>query len=106
MTDEELTNAWLAGQQFAHGITHGQHLRIAWVLLRRHGAVDAEKHLVAGTRHACEVHGAPEKFDEALTRRWARAIAVLVKRDGLGDSAADFIATHPELGQGDRFKNE
>jgi hypothetical protein len=105
MTDEELTNSWLAGERFAAGITHDQHLRIAWVLMRRHGALDAEEHLVAGTRRACEVHGVPEKFDEAVTRRWARVIAELVERDGPGDSAGAFIAAHPQLGQGDRFKH-
>ena len=57
----------------------------------------AEKHLVAGTRRACDVHGVPEKFDAAMTRRWARAIAELIERDGLGASATAFIAAHPEL---------
>jgi hypothetical protein len=95
MTDEELTDAWLAGEHFAHGISRDQHLRIAWVLMRRHGVADVEEQLVVGTRRACEVHGVPERFDAALTRRWARAIGDLVERDGLGDSAAAFIAAHP-----------
>ena len=106
MTDDELTDAWLAGERFAFGITHDQHLRIAWVLMRRHGALDAEEHLVAGTSRACEVHGVPERFDEALTRRWARAIAERVERDGLDESAAAFIARHDDLSRGDRFKGE
>jgi hypothetical protein len=104
MNDEDLADAWLAGERFAGGITHDQHLRIAWVLLRRHGPAKAQQHLVDGTRHACAVDGAPEKFDEALTRRWTRAIVELAERDGLEESAAAFIASHAELGQGDRFK--
>jgi hypothetical protein len=103
MTDDELTDAWLVGEHFADGISHDQQLRIAWVLIRDHGVVEAEKQLVAGTRRACEVHGVPEKFDAALTRRWARAIAELIEQDGLGASATAFIAAHPELGHGNRF---
>jgi len=81
--DDELTDAWLAGERFAGGVSHDQHLRIAWVLIRRHGTDEAEQHLVAGTRRACEVHRVPVKFEEALTRRWARAITDLIDRDGL-----------------------
>src|SRR3954468_5856544 len=103
MTDDELTDAWLAGERFAGGIRHDQHLRIAWVLIRDHGAVQAEERLVAGTRRACEVHGVPEKFDAALTRRWTGTIAELIERDGLGASATAFIAAHSELGHGNRF---
>src|SRR4051812_41707578 len=105
MTDDELTDAWLAGEGFAGGISPDQHLRIAWVLVRDYGAVEAEELLVAGTRRACEAHGVPEKFDAALTRRWTRTIAELIERDGLGASATAFIAAHPELGDGHRFAN-
>jgi hypothetical protein len=90
-------------RRFVGGVSHDQHLRLAWVLICRHGTDEAEQHLVAGTRRACEVRGAPEKFDEPLTRRWARALADLIDRDGLGLSAEAFVASHPELGQRDRF---
>jgi hypothetical protein len=105
MTDDELTDAWLAGKPVAGGVSHEQHIRIAWVLICRYGGVEAQERLVAGTRRACEVHGVREKFDETLTRRWARAIAELVERDGSGASAASFIAAHPALGQSNRFRD-
>jgi hypothetical protein len=103
VTDDELTDAWLAGQVFPGGISHQHHVRIAWVLHRRHGPEGAETVLVSGTRHACRVHGCPDKFDEALTRRWSRAVAEAAGRDGLGRSAGAFISAHPELLHGDRF---
>ena len=103
MTDEELTDAWQAGKLFPGGITHEQHLRIAWVLHRRHGAGRAQDLLVSGTRRACDVHGCPEKFDEGLTRRWSRAVAEAVGRDGFASSASAFLDTHQELMRGDRF---
>ena len=82
-----------------------EHLRVAWELHRRHGPEEARRRLVSGTRHACEVHGCPEKFDASLTDRWARAIAEVIERDGLGPTADHFMATHPELQRGDRFRS-
>lgn len=105
VTDEALTDAWESGTVFPGGVSHQEHLRIAWVLHRRHGAEEARRRLLRGTKRACEVHGCPEKFDAALTQRWARAIAEAIERDGLGRSAEHFIATHPELRRGDRFRS-
>jgi hypothetical protein len=87
VTDDELTDAWESGSQFPGGVSHSQHLRIAWVLHRRHGPEEALRRLLTGTKRACEVHGCPEKFDAALTERWARAIAEAAERDGLGPTA-------------------
>lgn len=106
MTDEELADQWEAGTRFPAGICHLEHLRIAWVLHRRHGREEALVRLLDGTRRACDVHGCPEKFDAELTRRWARAVATAIESDGGGSSASDFIAAHPELRRGDLFHIE
>lgn len=105
MTDDELTDAWEAGAVFPGGVGHLEHVRIAWVLHRRHGHEEARRRLVSGTHRACEAHGCPEKFDAALTERWARAIAEAAGRDGLGPTAEHFIAAHPELQRGDLFSS-
>lgn len=103
VTDDELADAWQAGAIFPGGINHDEHVRIAWVLHRRHGPEEARARLLAGTERARRVHGCPQQFDAALTVRWARAIAEAAERDGLGASAAEFITAHPELARGDRF---
>jgi hypothetical protein len=103
MTDEELTDAWEAGARFPSGVCHLEHLRIAWVLHRRHGSEEARRRLLNGTQRACELHRCPEKFDAALTERWARAVAEATERNGLGQTAEHFIASHPELQRGDLF---
>ncbi len=103
MTDEELADAWEAGAVFAGGVSHWDHLRIAWVLHRRHGPDEAARRLLSGTKQACEAHGCPEKFDAALTERWARAIAEAAERDGLGPTSDNFFSSHPELRRGDLF---
>lgn len=105
MTDDELTDAWEAGAVFAGGVGHLDHLRIAWVLHRRHPPEEARRRLLSGTQRACEAHGCPEKFDAALTERWAQAIAGAAACDGLGPTAEHFIAAHPELQRGDLFRS-
>jgi hypothetical protein len=103
VTDDELTDAWEAGTVFPDGISHLQHVRIAWTLHRRHAPVEARARLLRGTERACDVHGCPDKFDPVLTARWAEAIADAINRDGIQTSADRFLSAHPELKRGDRF---
>ena len=103
VTDDELTDAWEAGTVFPGGVGHREHLHIAWVLHRRHGPGEARRRLLSGTKRACEAHGCPEKFDPAVTERWAGIVAAVAERDGLGPTAEHFVATHPELLRGDPF---
>jgi hypothetical protein len=98
MTDEALTAAWENG--LGRSITHEEHVRIARVLIREHGWDEAERRLVSGTRLNCELMDAADRFDEKLTRRWAKRIgADLSETDA--DAFEDFIAVHPALLRGD-----
>ena len=101
MTDDELTDAWETGALFPGGVSHVQHLHIAWVLHQRHGPDQAKRRLIDGTKRACDVHGCPEKFDAALTERWADALATAIKHGGLKANADAFLAAHPALQRGD-----
>ena len=97
--DEQLTKDW-EGSKLTRSITHEEHLRIARVLIRRHGRVEGSRRLVEGTRRNCELAGAAERFDEDLTRRWSERIAdALEARDP--DSFEAFIQLNPELTQSD-----
>jgi hypothetical protein len=100
LPDDELTDRWLAGSLGGAGIKHLDHVRIAWVLVRRHGREDAASELVAGTRRASTHYGVADRFDEALTRRWAEAVADAVE---LHPAAAfpEFIRACPELARAD-----
>src|SRR5665809_10095 len=80
--------------------SHEEHLRIARILVRRHGRNEGTNRLVEGTRCNCEVLDASERFDEVLTERWSARIADSVEA-GDGDSFADFIRLHPELQRSD-----
>jgi hypothetical protein len=78
--DELLTDHWEACA-LGRPITHEEHVRIAWILLRRHGREEAMKRLVEGTRANCEALKVPERFDEGLTRRWGTYIADAIDAD-------------------------
>jgi hypothetical protein len=98
-----LTDRWESQELGGTGVSHIDHVRVGWVLHRRHGAAEGEERLVEGTRKGCDYYGVPEKFDEHVTRMWARAISAAVG-DALESEAFDqFIARNPRLRRGDLF---
>jgi hypothetical protein len=81
-------------------ITHREHVRISWGLLREHGRAEGERRIVAGTERNCDAAGAGDRFDEPLTRRWVDVIAdALAKTPGADFDA--FLAANPELERSD-----
>ena len=103
LSDDKLADRWESQELGGSGVSHIDHVRVAWVLHRRHGRLEAEERLVEGTRKGCDHYGAPEKFDEDLTRRWARAVSDAVANAPESESFQDFIERNPELRRGDLF---
>ena len=100
-TGESDARRWEAGEVFPGGVSHEQHLRIAWELLREHGREEGTRRLVEGTRRSCEAHAVPEKFDERLTLAWANAIADAIDEPPPPVSVEEMLRRHPELARGD-----
>jgi hypothetical protein len=99
--ESALVAAWESAA-LGRSVTHAEHLRIAWELLRRHGVEEGKRRIVDGTRANCESAGVPERFDRALSERWADRIAdALANRDP--PTFETFAATHPELFQSDHL---
>jgi len=103
LSDDELADRWESQDLGGSGVSHIDHVRVAWVLDRRHGRSEAEERLVQGTRKGCDHYGVPEKFDEDLTGRWARAVSDAVADAPESDGFQDFIERNPELRRGDFF---
>lgn len=103
MRDDDLVRAWEACTLSGGGLSHIDHVRIAWVLLRRHGRVEGEQRLVDGTRANCGAYGVPDRFDATLTRRWAQAIADASEPDTEPADFDAFTAAHPCLLRSDLF---
>jgi hypothetical protein len=95
MTNDELTDRWEAVLDRA--ITHEEHLRIAYTLIRRHGRAEARSRLVAGTLANCQALDAGERFDADLTARWSDRMASCVESDDDGGSFTALIERHPDL---------
>lgn len=103
LSDDELTDRWERQELGGSGVSHVDHVRVAWVLHRRHGRLEAEERLVEGTRKGCDHYRVPEKFDEALTRRWAQAISEAAAGGFEFESFEEFIARTPKLRRGDLY---
>jgi hypothetical protein len=58
---------------------------------------------VEGTRKGCDHYGVPEKFDEHLTRVWARAISDAAGDGPESETFDEFIARNPQLQRGDLY---
>ena len=99
MSDDELADAWEAGA-LGRPIGHLEHVRIAAALVGRHSAEEAERRLVEGTLLNCKLLDAADRFDEELTRRWARLIASAATDVGTSD-ADELIRARPDLSRGD-----
>jgi hypothetical protein len=101
VTDEQLADRWERGA-LGRSITHEEHLRIAFVLLRRHGREDGTRRIDESTRSNSEALGAAEKYDGELTRRWSEALADALEGTGARD-ADELIRVRPEFLQSDLF---
>ena len=99
MTEDELAEAWESGA-LCRPISHVEHVRIAVVLLRRHGPDEGEQRLVDGTKLNCRLLDAAERFDEELTRRWSTLVADALDAED-ARSADELLGARPELARGD-----
>jgi hypothetical protein len=95
MTDDELTDAWESAQ-LGRAVTDVEHLRIAWVLIRRHGAADGVTRIALGTLRNCVAMDAADRFDPDLTARWSEAIGAAMESSEAA-TADEFLRRHPEL---------
>jgi hypothetical protein len=95
MTDDELTDAWKSAQ-LGRAVTHVEHVRIAWVLIHRHGDAKGIARIALGTLRNCVAMDAADRFDPDLTARWSEAIGAAMETSD-ATTATEFLRAHPEL---------
>lgn len=78
-----------------HPFQHRDHIRIAWLYLRRDGWEKGYEHIGKGIRHFAATHGATRKYHETITRFWATAVYQALCDSG--DDFSTFEAHHPYL---------
>jgi hypothetical protein len=55
---------------------HGDHIRLAWIYVRRYGAREAEKRITTTIQRFATSLGHEKKYHETLSRAWLRLVAV------------------------------
>ena len=82
---------------------HRDHIKLAYLYLRRHRFEDAMAKLRAGIKAHNEAHGIPERLDsgyhETMTQAWLRLVQVALLEYGPAASSDEFYEHHPELSQ-------
>jgi hypothetical protein len=76
---------------------HADHIRLAWLCVRRHGPAEAEARLLNGIRKMAQLAGVPQKFHYTVTVAWARLVAAACCESDSCDSFYEWTKIHPEL---------
>jgi len=82
--DEQFLAAFEAGKIANRDFHHRDHLRLAWIQIRRLGVDRAAQAVAGAIRQFASRHGHADRYHETMTRFWVRAV-------GLG------IDSHPTL---------
>jgi hypothetical protein len=97
MTDDEFLHAFFALELPHADFHHRDHLRLAWLVARRHGREAAAGIVAAGLRRYAAAHGHAAAYHETMTRLWAALVAHAAEpRSGIDDFDR-FLAAHPAL---------
>jgi hypothetical protein len=96
MTDDEFLHAFFSLTLPHSAFRHRDHLRLAWLAVRRHGE-EAEPVVAGGIRRFAEAHGHGDRYHETLTGFWVRIVAHVVQHRPEIDDFDQFLAGHPLL---------
>ena len=78
--DEAFVAAFHAHQLSNEGFHHRDHLRLAWVQIRRLGLEQAAEVVTNGIRRFASHHGSAERYNDTMTRFWLRVVAIGIRR--------------------------
>lgn len=94
--DRELIDRLERGALGASEFDHREHVRAAWLYLRRDGPEAAIAAVAKGLKTLSAAHGAPGRYHETLTRAWVELVAAAARHDP--EPVFDrFVERHPEL---------
>ncbi len=73
---------------------HSDHIRLAWIYVRRYGARQAEERIAEAIRRFAISHGHEGKYHETLTRAWLRLVAAALKLTPGVTTFDEFLGKH------------
>jgi hypothetical protein len=96
-TDEEFLAAFEAAQIPKAAFHHREHVRLAWLYLRRHGPAEGTARMREGIRSFAASNGVPGLYHETLTTFWVLAVQAAHRADPEAPDFESFALRHPEL---------
>jgi hypothetical protein len=78
--DEQFLAAFEAGKIANQDFHHRDHLRLAWIQIRRLGLEQASDAVTGGIRRFAAHHGHADRYHETMTRFWVRAVGLGISR--------------------------
>ena len=82
--DDAFVAAFQSGRIANQHFHHRDHLRLAWVQIRRLGRQRAAEEVTNGILDFATRHGSADRYHDTMTRFWLRAVSIGISR-------------HPEL---------
>ena len=73
---------------------HADHIRLAWIYVRRYGARQAEERIAETIRRFAISHGQEKKYHGTLTRAWLRLVATAQYLTPRATTFDEFLAKH------------
>ncbi len=81
LKDDEFLAALASCELPSECFRHGDHLRFAWLMLRRHPLPAAIERVRSGIRAFATHHGAPQRYHETMTAGWVKLLATHAEPD-------------------------
>lgn len=73
---------------------HADHIRLAWIYVRRYGARQAEERIAETIRRFAISRGDESKYHETVTRAWLRLVAAALKLTPGMTAFDEFLGNH------------
>ena len=95
LNDDEFLRAFFSAELANSDFQHRDHLRVTWLVVRRHGRAEAETRITEGIQHFAARHGHAAHYHDTMTRFWVRLVAhAVASRPEIEDFDA-FLAAYP-----------
>jgi hypothetical protein len=78
VTDEAFLDAFERGEPPGGSFHHRDHTKVAWLYVRRDGAVRAERLTSGGLRRFARANNVPDLDHDTITRFWVKVVAHVV----------------------------
>ena len=93
--DDEFLRAFFALTLPNSEFHHRDHLRLAWLAVRRHGRAAAEEVVTSGIQRFAEHHSHGPAYHDTMTRFWVRLVAHAASHSPEIADFDELLAAHP-----------